>query len=494
MRRFIASGFVGALLSVRTVCAALLVGAFGLYNLSQVSGSPGLNAWDLAIPSLTDTVTTNMIGLAWWVSWLLPAMHAVGQEQSLIRFGSLARAVRLRLAGLMGALGAWAFWLVIICVMEDSSLGFASAWSESALAGGSDQPSAFSAASLARVFVSPGVAVVFSAVYTGVGYLAVGSVALALHARGYHRLSVIGLVFFLSWAIIGGFSPAPITPMVDPSVPLSLGWASATPGGLWLGGSFFFVAFAFASAMSHLPHLQVSLRAALASRPVSVLSLVGVVAIASVNATFATPEGVSPVRQFFSGAFGDMVSYVLVAAVPLGFTTGFLVRVTEVMEGPLLYEALRRGSYRGWLGKTLFRELLLATVLCLLTGAALLATLTMAGHRISLMGQDGADLAVGLLGLFTSISLLTAICSLLMWTGTSLSIAWPVTAGVALILGHWVPANLEVLNISAPYSLPTDSATLTVPLIAIALTCVVAAAVVTAAMRLATPARAYIFI
>lgn len=488
--RFIASGFTQTLLSVRTVTAVVIVGAFGLFYLSQAAGHPGLNAWDTLIPTLTDTSVVSVIGLIWWSLWLLPAMSMISREQTLTRYGSRARAVRANLAALLGSLCAWAFLLAVVCGALAMPLGFSSTWSAMARAVNGSQPSVFSSAAAAQMFASPWLALGASAVFTAVGYLAVASVALALSARGHQRAAVVGLVCFVLWAFVCSFSPTPIPSFMDASVPLSLAWALSVPGGVWLALLWLAIGFAGAAVAARIPDVRSIIRGLFTSRIAALLVLLCVAILASVNAALNVSEGVSPIRQFFAGAYGDIVGYVLVAAIPLGFASSYVARLSAAAEGPLLYEALRRGSYRRWLGSMLLREVWPAVVLCLLTGAALIITLVVTGHPTATLGRDGAGLTAGLTGLLAAIALLIAIASTIVWIGASSAVAWPIVVGTALVLGYSVPAGWGLANVVAPYGLPTDSATVTTPLIATTVTGVLAAVLITTAVRLATPARA----
>jgi len=487
MIRFVGTGFLSALLSARTICPAIVVGAFGLFQLSRTSGHPDVNAWDVVIPTLTDTLVTSTIGLMWWFLWLAPAMTSVSREQILIRYGSRARAVRMNLATLTGSLAAWSVLLIVVCIAVASPLGLATVWSPSALAVGGDQPSAFSAAAHAPVFPNPLVATGASLAFTGIGYLAVAAVGLALAARGYQRTAVVSVVCFMLWAIVCSFSLVPIPPVLDASVALSLGWAMAVPGGVVQAVPYYLVTLVLASAVTRVLTARASIRALLTNRSGTLLALTCVAVVASVNTVVTGQGSVNPVQQFFAGAYGDTVSYVAVAAVPLGFVTGYLARLSEAAEGWLLYEALRRGSYRRWLGATLRRELVFAIILCLLTGATLLVTLVLTGHRVAFFGEDGAFLAVGLAGMFAVIALLAAIGTTLLWTGASAVSAWPITAGIALVVGYSVPANTGAINLAAPYSLPQDLATLTPPIIATTITLAAAVAVTVVALCRAVP-------
>lgn len=489
MTRLFSSGLAAAFLSVRTVFCVILVGAFCVFNLAQMSKVSNANMWDVLLPTLTDSSTVSVIGLTWWFLWLLPSMRALSQEQTLIRYGSRARAVLANLVALLGALCSWALLLLITCGAITIALGLSSTWSEYAFGVNTLQTSAYSSTAIAQFFPSPWLAIVASGMFTGFGYLAVASVALSLTARGYHLYATVGLTLFIIWSFVCSFSLIPLPSLLDASVSLSLPWALSMPQGVWAAIFWFTTSFAF-TAMVTLPfRSRMNIQEFLNSRLGLLLSLSFIALIYSLYVALDGATIRSPIREFFAGTYGGIVGYVAVAVIPLGFATSYVARLSNSMHGPIFYHAIRLGGYRRWLMRFLLDEILPAIVLCVLVGFILIATLVVTGHPISLFSSDGVDLGVGLLGLLVTIALQLAIGSALAWMGASTMSSWPIAVGASLVVGYSIPAALSSVNILAPYSLSPDFNTVSAPISSIVTTVLISSILAGVVVTLATPSR-----
>jgi len=113
----------------------------------------------------------------------------------------------------------------------------------------------------------------------------------------------------------------------------SLEWAMAVPGGVVQAVPYYVLILVVASAVTRVLTTRGSIRALLTNRTGTLLALTWVAVVASVNTVVSGQDSINPVQQFFAGACGDTVSYVAVAAVPLGFVTGYLARLSEAAEG-----------------------------------------------------------------------------------------------------------------------------------------------------------------
>lgn len=487
MRQFRA-GLIQSLLSIRTIVAALGIGAYGLVHLAGIHPDPGINAWDALMSAMTDSTTVVVIGLIWWLTWLIPAIFAISQPEQLIRHGSFSRAVNTSLRSLLGSLTALVLLATMLLIGEGAKLGLSLAWSPAASRTLDGVPSAFSAAGFAHSFSTPIVAVLAALGYATAGFLLIAGVVLATAARGRARAACITAVVIVTWTLICSSSPITIPTPIDTSLTVSLGWALATPGGVTTAFAWWLLAGAWVLWSIRPARARLGI-VPLAGRGTSFLVLLGVAAAGVLNAMNRAPmQGTGVASAFYAGPYGDIQSYLLVAVIPIGFATIFLSRIAETAEGSLIYQALRRGSFRNWLLSALSRELVWATLLAGSIGI-LVGTASLVQSR-GLSPDDLTYLVTGTAGVLAATLLGSAVAALLIWTAASPPLTWPVAAGSALAIGYWFPPDAGWLNVFAPYGAPQDAFQPATPAIATMCAFVVAAATATAAALRAVPTNA----
>lgn len=462
--RFFA-GLVQSLLSLRTLIAVVAIGAYGLVTVAAGTGlGPEINAWDVMTPALTDSTTVVIIGLSWWLSWLIPEVLRVGQCQRLIRSGSARHAVCTTLAFLAGCLTTAVVLVGLVFLAEGACVGLSTRWSGPALHFTDGTPSAFSAPGLARFFANPVLAVIATTLYAAMGFLILAAAVLAIAARGHGTAASANAISIVLWVTVCSFSPLPIPVGIDASLTVSLGWALVTPGGLGIAAIWWTFGLAATFLLTFRPARRHVL-ALVSGRAFSTTALLCLAGLGVLNAATHSPgQGMSTPAAFFAGAYGDVASYVLVAAVPLAFATGFIARIADAAEGPLLYQALRRGSYRRWLSTTFRRELGWAAGTAI--GIGIVVTIGTLVTERTVGSNDAVVLATGTAGLLAAMILCCALAAMMVWAPLPPSTVWPIVVGCAFIGGYAVPSGLGWLNVVAPYGFPVDTFRPAVPLAA----------------------------
>lgn len=453
-----ARGLLQSIFSVRTLCGVLIIVGYELVHVAGESQQKDVNGWDALFPSLTDSLTVVVVGLSWWLLWVIPVAGSLARDDQLIRHGSIPRATFSGLAFLGGVLSGFGVLLAGASIGVGASLGLPATWSASASGFADGTPSAYASAAFAQHFADPVSAIVSVAAFSALGFLVIAAVAVSVSCRGQGRTASALTIGLALWTMICSFSPVPISMPADTSLTVSLGWALAAPGGLLIGVAWLIGGCVVAAAGMLVPlDLRVLLPAA-AGRATSIVVLTAIAIIASINAgQRAREQGVPLVTAFFAGTHGDIVSYLLIGLIPAIFATSFLARNANIAEVGLLYGALRHGSYRRWLSAALVRELEWAVILTLIvTGIVTLATSSGLGHSGSSSEMVEAA-ASGAAGLLAATLLQVVIAAALTWAGAALSASWPISIGLMLALGYWFPSGMSFLNIFAPYSLAQDA-------------------------------------
>lgn len=481
-------GFVGSATSFRTAIAVIAVGAYGIVHLAGVTPDQNMNAWDLMLPAATDSTAIGLIGVCWWLSWVIPVVLACTHEHTLVRYGSPVRAVLSTLTLLAGALTAYALLVGVILGAEGARFGFPLQWSRIALHFVDGVPSAFSAAGFARFFPTPIIALASAVLFAAVGMLVAGALVLSVGARGHRRTAIVLAVGLAIWWIVCGFSPIAIPVPIDASLTISLGWALATPGGVVTALAWWTIGVALATVVACRRSIRVLLRSALVARAGILIATCGIAVVAVINAGVRSQaQDVGVAAGFYAGAYGDMISYLLVAIMPAAYATAFLARAADAVDGAVIYQALRRGSYRTWLLVELRRELPWVCGLSVAVGAIVFAGMALQHET---QGRALLCLVIGTVGLLAALLFHTALAARIVWTGATLSVAWPLTVGALLAFGYWVPVGIGEFNIIAPYGIPQDFFRPGIPVTATLLTGATAIAVATWAVIRAVPANA----
>ncbi len=484
MIRLAVRGFNQSILSFRTLLFGALVLGYGMFDLAILSAFGPGSPWDVIIPVASSTFTTSLVGMIWWCLWLFPVMRSAQLEHVQLRHGSRRRVVLDSIAFLAGVLMSWGVVQLAIYAALTLHLGVTIEWGTPAAEG---SVSAFSADAFATHFESPLAALVCIAAFTGLSYVALASVVIAGSATGRPRAALACLIAFALWAVICNFIAFNLPLVFDFSALLSLGWALASTGGMAVWITWLVGAGLLAWALIRVRTFR-DVRVALTSS----WSWMVAMTICALLAALYTASGAQHANvsaTFFAGADRDLLGYVLVAAIPLLFTTGNVVQLAELRSGPISYQALRQGSYRAWMLRLFARQAIRTIIAVLLV--ALVITIVLGPEAIWQSESAGVTLA-GLGGLFTEMLLMSAVAGLLAWAPVAMEHSWLAVFAATLVLGYALPASIAAVNIAAPYAVRlgfSPTITLTSSLVAV----VLGALVAFVAWLRATPSRAEVF-
>lgn len=448
------AGFTESCASVRSWITAAAVGAYGMIQFGNFNATVASNAWDVLVPAMTDATVLANISLGWWLMWLIPRIVRAAQPTHLIRHGSPTVAMLSHLTRFSGNMLGVLLPCALVLTAEGLWPGWAMTWSEATVVAGADGISAFSATALSQWFQSPVVGVVVTSVYAVVGYLAMGTVVLALACRRHPGAAVAVALGLCTWTLFCSFAPIGVPTALDSTFAVELAWALDTPGGLCIGLGWWFVLASAAVGVLAAPHHAIHLRT-WSGRLGSTMFLFGLLIINSLDASScARRQGRAVSECFFAGSAGDIVSYATLAAVPLCFATAFLARITSGAGGLCLVQALRFGSFRLWLGRLVARECLWALGLSLGAGTLIVAASCVAAPQFDPFASP--MLVRGSAGLLGELLLQIILAAALLWFTTDITVTWLTLAGAGLALGYALPQSMTWLNVFAPYSAVED--------------------------------------
>jgi len=464
MIRSLRQGFAEAFCSPATVVATVLIGAFEIFQALAMPPDQVVNAWDVIIAVLSDAKSSALIGIIWWYLMLVPVLTDSARELRLIRDGTIFTVCVRHLWALVGKLGAAAAQVVLATLGIVLGFGYEwrlewSAWARSAVADGF--LAAYSSPAYSAQFDSPTVLLVLVALFSGMGMLSTGAVALALAVRGYPLTAMIGYGVFVVWTMWSSFA-VELPTFIDTSAVVTFGWATLRPNGLLAAVLWWTVCLLLAAGLALWPVGTVGWKRLVNSRWASLSALWALALLGILPHIFGGSPGPSPVlRGFFAGPFGDIVSYTIPVIISIAFATSFLARLQEETSGYVLYRALRAGSYRRWIRSHLVREITYAALLTTGLGALLLIMETSNGQPLHRTLND-PSYAVSLVGFFAVTIVLVALAAGFIWLPTPREAAWLTAMGATLVLGYLPPSGtLSSLSVLVPYALdpglPPDS-------------------------------------
>lgn len=449
--------YFDALTRWHTIGLAVLVLGLALYSVSVIPPPPGVNAWDLLFPVLSETSTVVLLGLLWWSLTLAPVLSRLRHPEVLIRFGSPARAARNAMRRLLPAALAGMTAMAAPATIVAGQWGMSWSWSGQAhsLRELQPAPSAFGSAELIRHFETPTVALAATILYTLAAYLVIGALAVALTLHWSPRAAIVALSLLYVWASIRSFIVDYDRPSITSAI--SLPWAlhpSTLPAAA-LGTA---IALAFSMLLIRTPPgaLGSRLQRMLSNRGALLLPVAAAFLLAlAANTGARSPR--SQVGEVFIGAHGDIIGYAAGMLLVLTTATASVLRIGEHAESTYVQVAIRLGGPARWVLRMLAAEApwligtAAATVLAALAGAAI--------TRASFI--DPATLLdwLPLLMAAVAVQLLcySAIGLALLWF-VPLGRIWAAVLGAALILGYAAPPESTAANPFAAFSMHPDAA------------------------------------
>ncbi len=452
MRQDFATGFVSSLESWKTWLTWVIWLALELSGLGETLQLAGTNAWDVLIPHLMGALELSMLGAGWWLLQIVQVISFLGRNEALIRFGSPLRATLAMCFRMAGASAAMILGTFVLTAGILAGAGFPLDWSKGTIDSTQPYASVFSAEAFVRVFPSPILAVVSGFLFFALGILLFTAFVASITALQNRLLARAIAVSIYLWLVLSSFSNVTLPSFVDGALTISLGWVMGKPDGL-IGWTFQLVAFLILTA-SFLSFRSFCV-ARLGKRATQLFALLGITLLALLASSHAARAGstLNFLAHVFAAGHGDIVGFVLVAAVPLSIASLFNSDLQLAKEGFAFYEAFRRGSFRKWV---LHRLLSGAGFMLGATTLFMLIVMVWANGVMGPLGVGDANAAIrAWLGLNLVGLILMCISATFAWASTVPTLAWVVIVAAYLFLGYW-PLGADFVT---PYGAGSDLST-----------------------------------
>ena len=445
------AGFMESAKSPRTVVATAIYGALLLIKIPETVSRGGENAWDVVLPVLSDPLWITLVLMGWLMSWIVPMAVASARSLELIRFGSPGRLIRSRLAYLTGALSALVLYATACFVGIGNQLGYSANWGGASTSYAGNVESAYSAAHFAQWFSSPLSAVLASVTYSVIGILSIAYLILTLALTKHVTTAIYVASATTLWLLITSFSPFEIPPVLDGSFLVSLGWALSIPGGIAIGFGWWLILWLSSTILIMSSYGRLHFRSLLTERWWVMMMGLGLASMACANFVLQRPQSLAEfLSLFFAGSQTDLISYLLVASIPLTFSTGWLSRLDELNNGTFTMQALRFGSYRRWFRSNLLIEVSWAGVLVAAVSGIVLTI------GISSTGGKAAEILIpfslGVASFFAVICLQIVLALTVHRLVSNIISFWAGLMGLLLVIGYWFPSASALVGLVVPYS------------------------------------------
>ncbi|MFT4229796.1 MAG: hypothetical protein QM602_05860 [Microbacterium sp.] len=434
-----------------------LLAIAAVFVAGRASGLPHAaneNAWDIALPALTDTKISNVVVLGWWLITLLAPLPWIARPEALIRYGSRLTA-SLRAVGCLAAPLSAGTAAMAAASLLASQGGWSWAWSDAAVARSvGTETGAFTAEDLARWFDDPPLAAFATAAYGALFLLLLGLLAMTLAVTAGAGRAAVVLVAVFVWAALSSFGVFDGLPLLDASRLINLPWALHT-GSAWALPlvaalvSVACVAALGAAGSRRRPRLRALLAGPWALGAVPLLAAV-FAALDPGNTSRSLSENLV---GFFGGTFADLPRYLAVMTLVLAAATGAASRLDQRATERYVCEAIRLGSPARWTSRVLAAELGRAVVLALTIPIA--CALAFLLFRPASVAGFGAALPVVLIvaGLLAvQLAMYVTVILAARWV-TAAAGTWPIIAGLGLVFGYPLFIALGPVNVFAAFSI-----------------------------------------
>lgn len=433
---------------------------FTLFALEQTPTHPGVNAWNVFFPRITESFLLALVALLWWAIILAGDLPRVTEPERLIRFGSVRQAASTALSQYWPRLLAGFFALVTATAVISFPLGFTSTWSPSVHA----QPatelprSIFSAEELARHFDSPIVAAVAVLLYAFIGYLVFAAViiTLALHIGSRPAAMTMWAVYALtavgSFAgLTDGFSTSGLFSLV---LPLRY---SALP--LYLCVHFALILISAFLATTPPGTIRERTAALFQHRGITAvpLTLVSLLTLTKQSALIASPsDGVQHATMLFAGRHDDIIGYGSIMAITLMIAAIPIARANSICSRPEFFrqQAIRCGSAHLWTKQFLHAEFPWLLLSCIATPLVITLSTIARFPEHANFWQVISHLIWPTTAIFLLSSTVFFVAMTLLWK-SPLAMVTTWIAAVTLVLGYWLPTGIA--NPFAPFSVNPDT-------------------------------------
>ena len=434
--------------------------SFVLFGGDSNPHEPAQNIWDRLLPALVDTRVTNVVLVGWWMLALLPVLARLRSPEVLVRYGSLAAATRgaLRTALVPLIVGLISVTVVAaVAVIAATPARWSWTWSTANPAAGT--PGASSAEALSHIFPSPLAAVLMTVGYLGAALVVLELVAATVTLLVSRSAGVALIVLLYLWASLSSFGVFNEAGPLDASRIFNLPWAirtGAVTSSLSIMAVLVLVSVGLLVLTSGRQRPRV--RDLLTGRTVSVACvIVAAAGLAALSPIAGDTDLSAAVARFFQGSAGDIVTYLAVMLLVLGYATAVAARITSRASESYVHEAVRVGTPARWTGRVLGAEVL--PLVLVSAGIPLAVASVYAAANPALLSTGSSAVATVLICfvlLAVQIAMYLAVSIATVWCTASAAV-WPLIVGIAIVFGYPLVVPLGDANIFASFTMSAPS-------------------------------------